>query len=36
MDVHYGLEQEEIEQGYILACQSHPVTEKVVIDFDIK
>lgn len=36
MDVHYGLEQEEIEQGYILACQSHPITEKVVIDFDIK
>ena len=36
MDVHYGLEQEEIELGYILACQSDPVTEKVVIDFDIK
>jgi ring-1,2-phenylacetyl-CoA epoxidase subunit PaaE len=36
MDVHWGLEQEEIEQGYILTCQSHPVTEKVVVDFDIK
>lgn len=36
MDVHWGLEQEEIEQGYILTCQSHPVTEKVVIDFDVK
>jgi len=36
MDVHWGLEPEEIEQGYILTCQSHPVTEKVVIDFDIK
>lgn len=36
MDVHYGLEEEEIQQGYILACQSHPITEKVVIDFDIK
>ncbi len=36
MDVHWGLEQEEIEQGYILTCQSHPKTEKVVIDFDIK
>lgn len=36
MDVHWGLEHEEIEQGYILTCQSHPKTEKVVIDFDIK
>lgn len=36
MDVHWGLEEEEVEQGYILTCQSHPTTEKVVIDFDIK
>jgi len=36
MDANYGLEPEEIEAGYILCCQSHPVTEKVVIDFDIK
>lgn len=34
MDVNWGLEQEEIERGFILTCQSHPVTEKVVIDFD--
>lgn len=36
MDVHWGLEEEEIKQGYILTCQSHPVTEKVVIDFDAR
>nr|WP_294902440.1 1,2-phenylacetyl-CoA epoxidase subunit PaaE [uncultured Lacibacter sp.] len=36
MDVHWGLEQEEIEQGYILTCQSHPLTEKVTVDFDVK
>jgi ring-1,2-phenylacetyl-CoA epoxidase subunit PaaE len=36
MDVNYGLEQEEIEQGFILTCQSHPRTERVVVDFDIK
>ncbi len=36
MDVHWGLEHEEIEQGFILTCQSHPKTEKVVVDFDIK
>ncbi len=36
MDVHWGLEQEEIEEGFILTCQSHPKTEKVVVDFDVK
>jgi ring-1,2-phenylacetyl-CoA epoxidase subunit PaaE len=36
MDVHWGLEEEEVEQGYILTCQSHPKTAKVVIDFDVK
>jgi ring-1,2-phenylacetyl-CoA epoxidase subunit PaaE len=36
MDVHWGLEEEEIQQGYILTCQSHPKTEKVVVDFDVK
>jgi ring-1,2-phenylacetyl-CoA epoxidase subunit PaaE len=36
MDVHWGLEHEEIEQGFILTCQSHPKTEKVVVDYDIK
>jgi ring-1,2-phenylacetyl-CoA epoxidase subunit PaaE len=36
MDVNYGLEPEEIEQGFILTCQSHPRTEKVVVDFDVK
>lgn len=36
MDVNWGLEHEEVEQGYILTCQSHPVTETVIVDFDIK
>jgi ring-1,2-phenylacetyl-CoA epoxidase subunit PaaE len=36
MDVHWGLEHEEIEKGFILTCQSHPKTEKVVVDYDIK
>lgn len=36
MEVHWGLEHEEIEQGFILTCQSHPTTEKVVVDFDVK
>jgi len=36
MDVNYSLEQDEIEAGFILTCQSHPVTERIVIDYDIK
>ncbi len=36
MDVHWGLEEEEIEKGFILTCQSHPKTDKVIVDFDIK
>lgn len=36
MDVNWGLEKEEIEQGFILTCQAHPTTEKVVVDFDVK
>lgn len=36
MRVHYGLEPEEIDEGFILACQATAKTEKIVIDFDIK
>ena len=36
MDLNYALEEEEIEQGYILTCQAHPTSDKVVIDFDVK
>ena len=36
MDVHWGLEEEEVKQGFILTCQSHPKTEKIVVDFDCK
>jgi ring-1,2-phenylacetyl-CoA epoxidase subunit PaaE len=36
MDVVWGLEQDEIDQGFILTCQSHPKTETVVVDFDVK
>lgn len=34
MDRNFALEQEELDAGYVLACQSHPVTEKVELDFD--
>lgn len=36
MDVNYALEKDEVEQGFVLTCQSHPRTDKVVIDFDVR
>lgn len=36
MDITHGLEPAEIEAGYVLACQAHPVSEAVVLDFDQK
>jgi ring-1,2-phenylacetyl-CoA epoxidase subunit PaaE len=36
MEVNYALEPDEIEKGYILTCQSHPKSEKVVVDFDAR
>jgi ring-1,2-phenylacetyl-CoA epoxidase subunit PaaE len=34
MDVNYALEPEEMEDGYVLTCQSHPTSERVVLDYD--
>lgn len=34
MDANYALEDYEIARGYVLACQSYPVTDKIVVDFD--
>lgn len=34
MDMNYALEDDEVEDGYVLTCQSHPRTEKVVVSFD--
>lgn len=34
MDANYALEPDEIENGYVLTCQSHPTSAKVVLDFD--
>ncbi len=35
MENHHALSAEEIEAGFILSCQSHPVTAAVVVDYDI-
>jgi ring-1,2-phenylacetyl-CoA epoxidase subunit PaaE len=34
MDTNWALEPEEVERGYVLTCQSHPVSERVVLDYD--
>ncbi|MFG2861404.1 1,2-phenylacetyl-CoA epoxidase subunit PaaE [Streptomyces sioyaensis] len=34
MDRNFALESDEVDAGYVLACQSHPVTERVELDFD--
>jgi ring-1,2-phenylacetyl-CoA epoxidase subunit PaaE len=34
MDVCYALEPEDVAKGYVLTCQSHPKTERVVVNFD--
>ncbi|NUM31457.1 MAG: 2Fe-2S iron-sulfur cluster binding domain-containing protein [Bacteroidetes bacterium] len=34
MDVNYSLEPDEINNGFILTCQSHPVSKKIKISFD--
>jgi len=36
MDENWGLEPDEVAAGFILTCQSHPTTERIVVDFDIK
>ncbi|SCK16173.1 2Fe-2S iron-sulfur cluster-binding protein [Streptomyces sp. WMMB 322] len=34
MERNYALEDDELEAGYVLACQSRPVSEAVEVDFD--
>ena len=35
MDVNYALEDYEVARGFVLSCQSFPISDKVVVDFDI-
>jgi ring-1,2-phenylacetyl-CoA epoxidase subunit PaaE len=34
MDMNYALTDEEVADGYILTCQSHPTTSIVKVDYD--
>lgn len=35
MTENYALEPAELERGYVLTCQSHPTTDRVVVDYDV-
>jgi ring-1,2-phenylacetyl-CoA epoxidase subunit PaaE len=34
MDINFALEDYEVARGFVLTCQSYPVTDRVTIDFD--
>jgi ring-1,2-phenylacetyl-CoA epoxidase subunit PaaE len=34
MDKNYSLERADVDAGFVLTCQSHPVTETVIVSFD--
>ena len=34
MATNYGLEPWEVEAGYVLACQSRPVSDSILLDYD--
>ncbi len=35
-DITHGLEESDLKRGFILTCQAHPISEKVVVNFDEK
>lgn len=34
MDVNYSLEPDEVAEGFILTCQAHPTSDKLIVSFD--
>jgi ring-1,2-phenylacetyl-CoA epoxidase subunit PaaE len=34
MDKNYALVTSDLEQGFVLTCQSHPTSERLVVDYD--
>ena len=34
MEENYALEKDEVENGYVLTCQTRPTSEELVVDFD--
>ena len=35
MTENYALEPDELERGYVLTCQSHPTSDRIVVDYDV-
>jgi ring-1,2-phenylacetyl-CoA epoxidase subunit PaaE len=35
MDANYALEDYEVARGFVLSCQSFPIADRVVLDFDV-
>ena len=34
MDANWALEPDEVARGYVLTCQSHPTSKRLVVDYD--
>ncbi|SHN73144.1 1,2-phenylacetyl-CoA epoxidase subunit PaaE [Bradyrhizobium erythrophlei] len=34
MDVNYSLEPWELKAGFVLTCQAHPISDRLVVDYD--
>jgi ring-1,2-phenylacetyl-CoA epoxidase subunit PaaE len=34
MDRNFALEKADLDAGFVLTCQSHPLTDRVVVTFD--
>jgi ring-1,2-phenylacetyl-CoA epoxidase subunit PaaE len=34
METNWALEPDEVDDGYVLTCQSHPTSDQVVLDYD--
>ena len=34
MDKNYSLERRDLDAGFVLTCQSHPLTDRVTVSYD--
>ncbi|MDG1859216.1 MAG: 2Fe-2S iron-sulfur cluster-binding protein, partial [Emcibacteraceae bacterium] len=34
MDVNFALDEQEVADGFILTCQAHPTSDKIIVSFD--
>lgn len=35
MDLNHALSEQEVASGFVLTCQAHPISDSVVVDFDV-